>query len=155
MYVVAVQSRGGLVQNIDGLAGGAFAQLRGQLHPLGLAAGQLRGGLAQLHIAQAHVHQGFQPVVELWQIFKEGHRLLHSHFQHFVDIFALVPHLQGLPVVPLALADLTGHVNIRQEVHLDFQQAVPGAGFAPPPPDVEGKPAGTVAPGFRVLGGGE
>ena len=50
-----VQTGGRLIENIDGLAGGLLGKLRSQLHPLGLAAGQLRGGLAQFHIAQAHI----------------------------------------------------------------------------------------------------
>ena len=35
LYVIAVQAGGGFVQNIDGPAGGALAQLGGQLDPLG------------------------------------------------------------------------------------------------------------------------
>ena len=54
-HVIGVQAGGRLVQNIDGLAGSLLGKLRGQLHPLGLTAGELRGGLAQFHIAQAHI----------------------------------------------------------------------------------------------------
>ena len=54
-HVIGVQAGGRLVQNIDGLAGGLLGKLRSQFHPLGLAAGQLRGGLAQFHIAEAHI----------------------------------------------------------------------------------------------------
>ena len=55
LHVVGVQAGGGLVQNIDGAAGGALGKLRGQLDTLGFAAGQGGGGLAQLHVAQPHV----------------------------------------------------------------------------------------------------
>src|SRR5699024_2004572 len=55
-----VQAGGGLVQDVEGFAGGAPGQLGGQLDPLGLAAGKLRGGLAQTDIPQAHVHQSGQ-----------------------------------------------------------------------------------------------
>ena len=44
--ILEVQSRGGLVQDIEGIAGIAFAELLGQLDPLGLAAS--RGLLACL-----------------------------------------------------------------------------------------------------------
>ena len=54
-HVIGVQAGGRLVQNIDGLTGGLLGKLRSQFHPLGLAAGQLRGGLPQFHIAQAHI----------------------------------------------------------------------------------------------------
>ena len=72
-----------------------------------------------------------------------------------MDVLALVAYLQRLPVVPLALTNLAGHIDVGQEVHLDLQQAVAGAGLAPPAPDVEGEPARAVAPGFCVLSGGE
>ena len=54
-HIVGVQARGGLVQDIDGAAGGALRELGGQLYPLGLAAGEGGGRLAHLHVAQAHV----------------------------------------------------------------------------------------------------
>ncbi|CNL80296.1 Uncharacterised protein [Mycobacterium tuberculosis] len=57
-YVVEVQSRRRLVEDVDGAPGGALLQLRGQLDPLGLTAGQRGRGLAEPHVAQAHVDQG-------------------------------------------------------------------------------------------------
>ena len=63
--------------------------------------------------------------------------------------------LQGLPVIPLSLADLAGHEDVRQEVHLDLQHTVAGAGLAPAAPDVEAEPAGSVTPALGLLGGGE
>ena len=154
-HVVSVEAGGGLVQDIDGLAGGELAELRGQLHPLGLAAGELRGGLAQLHIPQAHVAQGLELVADPGQGCEELHRLVHGHLQHVGDVLALVPDLQGLPVVAPALAHLAGHEDVRQEVHLDLQHAVAGAGLTPAAPDVEAEPARAVAPALGLLGGGE
>ena len=155
MDVGGVQAGGGLVQDIYRGAGGLLGQLGGQLHPLGLAAGQGGGGLAQLHVPQPHVLQGLDALIQPGQVLEKGEGLLHRHLQNLVDVFALVAHLQGLPVVPLAFAHLAGHVDVGQEVHLDFQQPVPGAGLAPSAPDVEGEPAGAVAPGLGVLGGGK
>ena len=154
-HIVGVEAGGGLVQDIDGPAGGDLAQLCSQLHPLGLAAGELRGGLAQLHIAKAHIPQRLQLVAQLGKGGEEVRRLVHCHVQHFGDVLALVAHLQGLPVVALALADLAGDENIRQEVHLDLQNAVAAAGLAPSAPDVEAEAARAVAPAFGLLGGGE
>ena len=153
--VGAVEAGGGFVQNIDGLAGGPLGQLRGQLDPLGLAAGQLGGGLAQLHIAQAYLLQSFQAVVDPGQVLKEGQGLVHRHLQHFVDVLALVLDLQGLPVVPPPLAHLTGDIDVGQKVHLDLDEAVAGAGLAPAAPGVEGKPSRAVAPALGVGSGGE
>ena len=53
------------------------------------------------------------------------------------------------------MADLTGHIHIRQEVHLDFYQAVAGAGFAPAAFHVKAEPAGSVAPDLGIGSGGE
>ena len=155
MDVGGVQAGGGLIQDIDGGAGGLLGKLGGQLHPLGLAAGQGGGGLAQLDIAQAHVHKGLELVADPGQVLKKRQSLLHRHLQHLVDVFALIAHLQGLPVVALALAHLAGDVDVGQEMHLNLQKAVAGAGLTPAAPDVEGKPARAVAPAFGVLCGGE
>ena len=88
-----MQTGGGLVQNIDSLAGGLLRKLCGQLHPLGLAAGKLRGGLAQLHVAQAHILQGLQPLFQLGQGREEVQRLVHRHVQHIGNVLALVADL--------------------------------------------------------------
>ena len=154
-HIVGVEAGGGLVQDIDGLAGGDFAELRSQLHPLGLTAGELRGGLAQLHIPQAHVAQGLELVADSGQRCEELHRLIHGHLQHIGNVLALVADLQGLPVVPPALAHLAGHKDVRQEVHLDLQHTVAGAGLAPAAPDVEAEPPRAVAPALGLLSGGE
>ena len=67
---------------------------------------------------------------------------------------ALVLHLQRLAVVARALADLARDVDIRQEVHLDLDDAVALAGLAAPALDVEGEAARLVAAqlGFRQSG---
>ena len=153
--VGGVEAGGGLVQDIDGLAGGALGQLSGQLDPLCLAAGEGGGGLAQLHIAQAHLVEGLDLVVEPGQVLEEAQGLLHRHLQHLVDILALVADLQSLPVVALAFAHLAGNIDVGQEVHLDLDKAVARAGLTPAAPDIEGEAAGPIAPGLGVLGGGE
>ena len=86
---------------------------------------------------------------------EELHRLIHGHLQHIGNVLALVADLQGLPVVPPALAHLAGHEDVRQEVHLDLQHAVAGAGLAPAAPDVEAEPPRAVAPALGLLSGGE
>ena len=70
-------------------------------------------------------------------VFKENERLVHRHFQHVGDILALIRNLQRLAAVAFAAADLAGHVNIGQEVHLDLQDTVARAGFAAAALDVK------------------
>src|SRR5439155_592258 len=53
--VLEVQPRGGLVQHVERVARRPLVELRGQLDPLGLAAGEGRGGLAELDVAEPDV----------------------------------------------------------------------------------------------------
>src|SRR5690606_18784863 len=55
--VLEVQAGGGLVEDVEGVAGRALGQLARQLHPLRLAARQRGGRLAEAHVAQADVDQ--------------------------------------------------------------------------------------------------
>ena len=64
-------------------------------------------------------------------------------------------HLERLAVIALTLADLARDVDIRQEVHLDLQQAVAGAGLAAAAANVEREAPGIVAAQLRVLRGGK
>ena len=149
-----VQAGGRLIEDIDGLAGRAFGQLGSQLGALRLTAGQRRGGLTQLNIAETDLAHGFQPPRDLRHVGEELTRLIHRHIQHFVDIFALVAHLERLLVVAAALAHVTGNVHIRQEVHLDFEQAVTRTRLAAAALDIERETARAVAArlGIRRLG---
>ena len=58
--VFKVQAGGGLVQDVERLAGGRAGEFRSQFHALALAAAQSHGALAQADVAQAHVQQRAQ-----------------------------------------------------------------------------------------------
>jgi len=150
-----VKSRGGLVQNVQRSAGGHTGQLRGKLHTLCLAPGQGVGGLTDLDIAQAHVLQGLQLPLDAAVDGEELHPFVHGHFQNVVNALALVFHLQGLTVVPLALTHVAGDVHVGEEVHLDEVGAVAAAGLASAALYVEGEAAVLVAPGLGLGGGGK
>ncbi len=143
--VVEVQAGGRLVQDVQGAAGVAARQLLGQLDALRLAAGQRGRALAQLDVAQAHVHQRFQLAGDRRHRLEQLQRILDGHFQHVVDVEALVEDLQRFAVVALAVADVAGHVHVRQEVHLDLDQAVALAGFAAAAAYVEAEAARRIA----------
>ena len=116
-----VQAGRRLVKDVDRPAGAALGEFGRELDALRLAAGERRGRLAELDIAEADIHERLQPVADLRLVLEKRERLFDRHVQHFGNVFPLVFHFQGLPVVALALADLAGHVDIRQEVHLDLQ----------------------------------
>ena len=84
---------------------------------------------------------------------EEFQRLLDRHVQHVVDGLALVFYFQRLPVVPLSAAHLTGHIDVREEMHLDLQDAVAGAGLAPAALYIETEAAFLVASRLRVRRG--
>ena len=136
-HVLEVQARGGLVQNVERLARLAPVQLLGQLHALGLAAGKRGGGLAQAHVAQAHIVEGLQLALDLGDVAKERQGLGHAHLEHVRNRLAAVGDLQCLAVVALAAADLARHVDIRQEVHLDIDLSIALARLAAAARDVE------------------
>src|SRR5262249_11544735 len=70
--------------------------------------------------------------------------------EHVRDAPALVPHLERLPVVAPALADLAGYVDVGKEVHLDLHEPVALTGLAPPAFHIERESSGTVASHFGI-----
>ena len=68
---------------------------------------------------------------------EEVARLLDRHVEHVGDGLLAVLHLERLAVVALALAHVAGDVDVGQEVHLDLDDAVAGAGLAAPALHVE------------------
>src|SRR5437764_14188514 len=91
-----------------------------------------------------------QPVGDRGHVLEEGQRLFHRHLQHLGDVLALVVDLQRLAVIALALAHLTGDVDVGQEMHLDLLDTGTLAGFTAAALDVEGEPAGLVAANARL-----
>ena len=96
--VLEVQARRGLVEHVDGAAGGSLPQLGGQLDALRLAAGQRGRALPEPDIAEPHVGQRAHVPGD------GGHRrekvdgLLDRHVEDVGDRLALEVHLEGLPV---------------------------------------------------------
>ena len=86
---------------------------------------------------------------------EEISRVLDGQVQHLCDGLAFVVDLQGLPVVPRAVAFRTRHVDVGQEVHLDPQSPVARARLTPATLDIEREPAGGVAADLCLLGLGE
>src|SRR5229473_1165486 len=150
--VLEVQAGGGLVEHVDGPAGGTALQFRGELDPLGLAAGQGGRGLAQADVPETHVDQRLQVPVDGRHRLEEHGCLLDRHVEDLGDRLALVVHLQGVGVVPGAVAHLAWHVDIGQELHLDLDRAVAGTGLAPAALHVEREAARLVAADLRLGG---
>ena len=153
VHVREMKPRGRLIQNVDRLAGAPLAQLRRQLDPLGFSSGKLRGRLPQPDIGKSHIVEGLHLPLNARHMVEEFQRLLDRHVQHVVDGLALVFYFQRLPVVPLSAAHLTGHINVREEMHLDLQDAVAGTGLAPAALYIEAEAALLVASRLRIRRG--
>ena len=63
--------------------------------------------------------------------FKEFQGIFHGHIQDIINALSLVFYLQCFTVITLSAADFTWHIYIRKEVHLDLNDTIAGAGFAP------------------------
>ncbi len=145
-----VQPGSRFVQQVQRPARAAFDQFAGQLDPLGLAAGQRRRRLAQLHVIQAHVVQRLQFVADLGDVLEQVQRLLDVHLQHLGDRAVLELDLQRLAVVAVAFAHRAGDPDVGQEIHFQPRRAVAFAGLATAASHVEAEPARLVAPPPRL-----
>src|SRR5439155_1404446 len=76
---------------------------------------------------------------------EEVESLGHREVEHFRDAPTLELHLERLPVVAAATADLARDVDVGKEMHLDRDHALARAGLAAAPLHVEGEAAGSVA----------
>ena len=154
LHVVYMQSRSRLVENIERAPRVSPAQLGCEFYALRLAAGELRARLTDLDIAQAHIVERLQFPCDLRQRLKEAKRFLHRHIEHIIDVFAFVVHFQRFAIITLSAADLAGNVDIRQEVHLNLDDAVSVASLASAALDVETEASVAVAAhsGIRRIG---
>ena len=143
--VFEVEAGGGLVQNVEGLAGGSAGEFLGELDALGFAAGQGGGLLADFDIAEADFGEHRHLVADGGDGLEEFHRVLDRHVEHVGDAVALELHLQRFAIVARAVADVAGDIDVGEEVHLDLEHAVALAGFAAAALDVEAEAAGLVA----------
>ena len=148
--VVEVQAGRRLVEDVERPAGGALAQLLGELDALRLAAGQRRRRLAEVDVVEADAGQGLELLPDRRHVAEELERLADGQVEHVGDVLALVAHLERLAVVARAVADLAGDVDVGQEVHLDADDAVARARLAAPALDVEREAARLVAAHARL-----
>ena len=78
--------------------GAYLGKLGDELDPLRLAAGERRALLAEREIAQAHVLQQAQRVMDRGMRGEEIDRFVHAHRQHLADRFSLPAHRQRFGV---------------------------------------------------------
>src|SRR5471030_1003048 len=145
LYVGKVQARRRFIEDIQRLTSAALGEFARQFHTLRFTTRERGRRLTETDVGQADVHQGLQLARQRRNGIEEITGLFNRHFQHFVNTLALVFNLQRFAVVAFATALIAGYVNVRQEVHLDFDHAVALTGFTAPALDVKTETPGVVA----------
>ena len=125
------------VQNVNGATGRLLRQFGREFHPLRFAAGKRRAGLAELQISEPTSSNAFSLSETAGTLRKKRAASSTVMFEHVGDIFAFVGNLECLAIITLAVADLALDINVRQKMHLDFDQAAAFAIFAAPAFDIE------------------
>src|SRR5437879_10069034 len=74
--IVEVQTGGGLIEDVEGSAGGALCKLARQLYPLCFAAGKSCGVLSEAHVGKADVSECLQPAGDRRHVLEETQRVL-------------------------------------------------------------------------------
>ena len=112
-------------------------QIGGQLEPLGLAAGERGGRLAEPQVVEPHVDQVLEPRLDLFVAAEKRERLAGRHVEHFRDVDAAILHVEHRPSIAFAATLAAPHVDVGHELHVDGDVARPLAGLAPPAGHVE------------------
>src|SRR5689334_17041087 len=137
--VSRMQSRGGLVKDVERVAALRPLQLGGKLDPLRLAAGKLRRRLAKSQIAQADLPQDIEGPAHLRLLGKEREGGIDRHSQNGGDVLAAVFYFESFGVVARAMTARARGIDAGQEQQLDANKALALAGLAAALGDVEGK----------------
>src|SRR5699024_2472790 len=72
--------------------------------------------------------------------------------QHIRNGFPFIAHLERFTVVALSMAYFARHINVRQKMHLNFDNAIPPAGLAASTLHIEAEAAVAIAPHARIRG---
>ena len=147
--IMEVQTRGGLIEDVERSAGGALCELARELYPLCFAAGESCRVLSEAHVRKANVSESLQPAGDRRHVLEETQRVLDRHLEDLMDALAAVADLECLAVITLAPAHIAGHVDVRQEVHLYLDDAITLTRLTTAALDVEAESPCVVAAGTR------
>src|SRR5215210_6422050 len=102
-----------------------------------------------MDVAKTDVEQCLQLLANPRLVLEERERVFHRLLEHIRDAQSAEANFQCLTVVPLALADIAGDIDVRQKVHLDLDETVALARLTAPALHVERETARPVTANFR------
>ena len=143
--VLEMQAGGGLVENVERLAGVFLREFGGQFDSLAFSTRKGGGGLAKFDVAEAYILDGLDLAEDLGHVLEELDGLIDGHVEHVGNRLAFIAHFERFTVVTLAVALLARHLDIGQEVHLDGLVTIAATGLASPAFHVERETARLVA----------
>src|SRR5690606_19590171 len=143
----ARQTRRRLVEDVEpaALALAGADQFARDLEPLRLAAGQRWRGLTEAQVAEPHLLELPEHLAEPVLADEEADGLVDREVQHLADVQPLHLHVERLRLVAPPAADLTVHVDVGEEDHLDLDDALALTRLAAPAANVEGEVPRSVA----------
>ena len=124
--------------------------MRGELQALRLAARERRQRLAEAHVLEADRGERLDRGEDLVARGEELDRLGDGHLEDVVDRLAADGDFEHFSSESCARALGTGHVDVREELHLDLLVALAAARLAAPALDVERERRGRVARGGAI-----
>ena len=138
------------IQNIYRFSGTAFAKFCRKFNSLCLATWKLCRRLSQTNIRQSDISQRLHLSSNAWHVFEEIYRFFHCHIQYIINIFPFIAYFQRLTIVTLSTTDLARYINIRQKMHLDFQDSASCTCFATSPFNIKAKPSFLISTRFCI-----
>src|SRR6516225_7454099 len=108
-----MQAGGGFVEDVHGASGLAFRKFASEFDALSLAAGKSCGRLTELHIAEAHLDDGGELLLDVGNVFEEFQCVAGWKIQDVIDAVSLEANGKCFRVVATTATDLTGDINVR------------------------------------------
>ena len=166
--VVKVEAGGGLVEDVEGAAGGALrlggrvadagrvgagcGEVGRELDALGFATGERRRGLAEAHVGEPDLIEHVELVDDAGMAGEVDQGLFDGHVQNVVDVAVAVLNLEDGGLVTSAAALFAGQLDVGEELHLDGDGAIALADVAAAAGNVEGEHARAVRPAAPGIG---
>jgi len=97
--------------------------------------------LTEMEIAKANRSERFQFIGGSGHVAEKVEAVIDGHLEDVGDVEAFVGDFERLAIEATATARLAGHIDRRQEIHLDLDHAIAFAVFATPALHVEAEPA--------------